>query len=54
MKIFMGGRLRKYELKASSDPTLPNWSELDALRAKAKDIHRQVESARKQPRLLIA
>jgi len=53
-KVFMGFLVRRYELKASKDPTVPNWSELGALRAKALNIHLQVKSARKQPRLLTA
>jgi len=51
-KLLLGRLVKKYELKALKDPTVPNWSEINALRIRAKEIHLQVKSARKQPKLL--
>lgn len=42
-KFFMGRWFRKYEQKASNDPTLPNWSELDNLRLEGREIYLQIK-----------
>ena len=47
VRLFCRRWLRKYELKATKDPTIPNWSEYEELLSKAREIYLKVKSVRR-------